>query len=193
MTCRLRWCAEMETKCRIPIWRTFEQIQWHVMPEPRILHCRVLPLDEFTVTIPEPHATLQGAVTWRKQCRDRATLQGVRIPSGILKIVFRHSLFYLFLFLMQFRLWRAAAFVSSSIHLFFEPPCILHIDYPTFCGVTEWDYRRKQNEFFLGWFFTSSQRVTDDLRSSRRCNWCIVVGTTYAVYPSIHPSISPVH
>ena len=25
--------------------------------------CRVLPLGEFTVTIPEPHATLQGAVT----------------------------------------------------------------------------------------------------------------------------------
>ena len=25
-------------------------------------HCRVLPLGEFTVMIPEPHATLQGAV-----------------------------------------------------------------------------------------------------------------------------------
>ena len=36
-------------------------------------HCRVLPLGEFTVTIPEPHATLQGAVTWRNQCHDRAT------------------------------------------------------------------------------------------------------------------------
>jgi len=54
-------------------------------------HCRVnSPLGEFTVTIPEPHATLQGAVTWRNQCHDRATLQGVRIPSAILKIVFRH-------------------------------------------------------------------------------------------------------
>ena len=30
-----------------------------------VSHCRVLPLNEFTVTIPEPHATLQGAVTWR--------------------------------------------------------------------------------------------------------------------------------
>jgi len=67
-----------------------------------VSHCRVLPLDEFTVTIPEPHATLQGAVTWRNQCHDRATLQGVRIPSAILNIVFRHILF--FLFLMQFRL-----------------------------------------------------------------------------------------
>ena len=55
-----------------------------------VSHCRVLPLGEFTVTIPEPYATLQGAVTWRNQCRDRATLQGVRITSGILKIVLRH-------------------------------------------------------------------------------------------------------
>ena len=50
-----------------------------------VSHCRVLPLGEFTVTIPEPNATLQG----------------VRIPSAILKIVFRQ---FLFLFLMQFRL-----------------------------------------------------------------------------------------
>ena len=66
-----------------------------------------------SVTIPEPHAMWQGAVTWRNECRDRATLQGVRIPSAILKIVFR--IFYFFL--MQFRLWRTAAFVSSPIHL----------------------------------------------------------------------------
>jgi len=76
--------------------------------------CRVLPLGEFTVTIPQPHATLQGAVTKRNQCH-RATLQGLRIPSAILKIVF--AIFYFFLFLMQFRLWRTAAFVSSPIHL----------------------------------------------------------------------------
>jgi len=67
-----------------------------------VSHCRVLPLGEFTVTIPEPHATLQGAVTWRNQCHDRATLQGVRIPYAILKIVLRHI--YFFLFLMQFKL-----------------------------------------------------------------------------------------
>ena len=47
---------------------------------------------------------------------DHATLQGVIIPSTILKIVYRHILF--FLFLMEFGLWRAAAFVSSPIHLF---------------------------------------------------------------------------
>jgi len=59
-----------------------------------VLHCRVLPLGEFTVMIPEPDATQQGAVTCRNQCHDRATLQGVRIPSAILKIVFRHILFF---------------------------------------------------------------------------------------------------
>jgi len=80
-----------------------------------VSHCRVLSLGEFIVTIPEPHATLQGAVIWRNQCYDRATLQGVRIPSAILKIVLRHILF--FWFLMQFRLWRAPAFISSPIHL----------------------------------------------------------------------------
>ena len=72
---------KLETRCRIPIWRTFWRIQWHVILEPRITlrgAALLLPLGEFTVTIPEPHATLQG----------------VRIPSAILKIVFRHILFF---------------------------------------------------------------------------------------------------
>ena len=59
-----------------------------------VSHFMVLPVGEFTVTIPEPHATLQGAVTWQNQCHDRATLQGVRIQSVILKIVLRHILFF---------------------------------------------------------------------------------------------------
>ena len=49
--------VKIETRCRIPIRRTFGRIPWHVIPEPP------------------------------------ATLQGVRIPSAILKIVFRHILF----------------------------------------------------------------------------------------------------
>ena len=70
---------------------------------PRATYCRLLPLGEFTVMIPElaePHVTLQG----------------VLIPSAILKIVFRHFIF--FGFLMQFRLWRASDFVSLPIHLY---------------------------------------------------------------------------
>ena len=50
----------------------------------------MLPLGEFTVMIPEPDATLQGAVTWQNQCHDRATLHGIVIPSTILKVVFCH-------------------------------------------------------------------------------------------------------
>jgi len=85
-------------------------------------HCRLLPF----ATISKPHAILQGAVTWRNRCRDRARLQGVRIPSAILKIVYRHflNLFLVFnavtviLGALEIVLWRAAAFVSSPIHLF---------------------------------------------------------------------------
>jgi len=84
--------VKIETRCRIPTWRTFGRIPWHVIPEPPA-HCRVLSLGEFIVMIPEPLATLQGAVTWRNQYHDRATLQGVIIPSAILKIVFRHIYF----------------------------------------------------------------------------------------------------
>jgi len=51
-----------------------------VSSQSHVSHCRVLALGEFTVTIPEPHATLQG----------------VRIPSAMLKIVFRHILFFCF-------------------------------------------------------------------------------------------------
>ena len=63
--------------------------------------------------IPEPHATLQGAVIWRNQCHDHATLQGVRIPSAILKIGFRHILFIFFLFFLN-AVW---AFTSGSFRI----------------------------------------------------------------------------
>jgi len=126
--------VKIETRCRIPIWRMFWRIPWHVIPQPpatlpgaatwRIqchdpratchiagcchrqiqrhvipephIRCRVLPLGEFTVMILEAHAALQDAVTWRNQCHERATLEGVIIPSAILKVVFRHILFFLF-------------------------------------------------------------------------------------------------
>ena len=89
-----------------------EQILWHVILEPHIIlqvaatwwiHCH------------DSRATLQGAVTWRIQCHDHATLQGVRIPSAILKIVLCRILVF---FKMKFALWWAAAFLSSPIDLF---------------------------------------------------------------------------
>jgi len=62
--------VEIETRSRIPIWRTFGWING-MSSQSHVSHCRVLPLGELTVMIPEPHATLQ--------C--------VRIPFAILKIV----------------------------------------------------------------------------------------------------------
>jgi len=100
-----------------------------------IAACRVLPLGEFTVTIPEPHATLQGAVTWRNQCHDRATLQGVIIPPAILKIVFCHIL----LFLLQLALTSAAAFVrlrlsdTLVINIVMRPSPILRVTPRPWC------------------------------------------------------------
>ena len=107
----MSWFKSYVSHCRVLPLSKFNGMSSHS----HVSHCRVLPLGEFTVMIPKPHATLQGAVTWQNQCHDRATLQGVIIPSAILRIVFRHMLFFK---KIQFGLWRTAAFVSSSIHLF---------------------------------------------------------------------------
>jgi len=46
--------VKIETRSRIPIWRTFGRTQWDIIPEPR--------------------PTLQDGATWRIQCHDpRAT------------------------------------------------------------------------------------------------------------------------
>ena len=66
-------------------------------------HCRVLPPGEFTVMIPEPHATLQGVI----------------ILSATLKIVFRHILFiYLFFKCCLGFDERWLSFASSPTHLY---------------------------------------------------------------------------
>jgi len=67
--------VEIKIRCRIPIWRTFGRIQWHVIPEPRItlqgtatlwIHCH------------DSRATCHIAgcshlAKMRNQCHDRAT------------------------------------------------------------------------------------------------------------------------
>jgi len=109
--------------------------------ETYVSHCRVLRPGEFNDMWPQSHVlhcTLQGAATWWIHTHDsRATchivgcshlaksmswschiagcnnsIRHTEILSAKLKIVFRHILFF-----MQFRLWRAAAFISSLIHL----------------------------------------------------------------------------
>jgi len=112
------WANGIWAQSHLPHCRVLPPGEFNGISQSHVSHCRVLPLDEFTVMIPEPHATLQGAVTWRNQCHDRATLQGVRIAFAILKIVFSPYCIYFFVFIMQFRLWWSAAFVSSPIHWF---------------------------------------------------------------------------
>ena len=81
------------------------RIQRHVT-QSHVSHYRVLPLGEFTVTIPKTHATLQGAVIFRNQCHDRATLQGVRVPSAISKIIFAIFNFFWFLCSLGYDEWQ---------------------------------------------------------------------------------------
>ena len=52
----MRGCVEMETRCRIPIWRTFGRI--HGMSSHcHLPHCRVLPPGEFNVMIPQSYVS----------------------------------------------------------------------------------------------------------------------------------------
>jgi len=90
-----------------------------------VSHCTVLPLGKFTVIIPEAHATLQGAATWRIQCHDSSAtchIAGCKISIRHIENRFRHIFF---VFLMQFGLWRAAAFVSSQIYTCYYRCCAL--------------------------------------------------------------------
>ena len=79
MTCRLRWCVEMEIRCRIPTWRTFGRIAWHVISEPR------RPI------------TLQDAATWWIHCRDsRATCHIAKCKNSIRHIENHFSPYFIF-------------------------------------------------------------------------------------------------
>ena len=65
MSTAVRDVVEIESRCRILIWRTFGRIQWHIILEP-LPYCKVLPPGKFNVMIPELHVTLQRAAsaTW---------------------------------------------------------------------------------------------------------------------------------
>jgi len=68
--------VEIETRCRIPIWRTFGRIQWHI--------------------ILDPPATLQGAVSWRNLCHDSWSchIAGYKNSICLIENRFRHILFF---------------------------------------------------------------------------------------------------
>jgi len=92
--------VKMETRCRIPIRRTFGRIPWHVCPE--------------------PPATLQGAATWWIHCYDSRAIRHIAGCSHLAKSMSwschiegcNNSIRYIEnsfspYFLMQFGLWRA--------------------------------------------------------------------------------------
>ena len=56
--------VKIETRCRIPIWRTFGRISWHVIPEPPATLQGAASRRIQWHVIPEPRITLQGAATW---------------------------------------------------------------------------------------------------------------------------------
>jgi len=52
-----------------------------------VSHCRVMPLGEFTVMFPQPHATMQGAVTWRIQCHNPRVTCHIALIAGCCHLV----------------------------------------------------------------------------------------------------------
>ena len=111
--------VDSETRCRIPIWRTFGRIQWHVIQEPRI--------------------TLQGAATWWIHCHDSRPTCHIAGCSHLMKSMswschiagcknsIRHienhfSSYFIFLFLMQ------STSSSVELHARNDDECSLGFD-----------------------------------------------------------------
>ena len=124
LTNSVSWSQNCVSHCRVLPPGEFNGMS----SQRHVSHCRVLPLGEFTVMIPKPHATLQGVI----------------IPSAILDIVFRRILFIV-VFLNAVGLWRAAAFVSSPIHLF----CIEKLFKTVFCICVWHTFITKNSEYCL--------------------------------------------
>ena len=135
MTCWLRWYRRNGNQSRIPTWLTFGLIQWHVIPKPA---ATLQGAATWRIQCHDPRATchivgcchlrntiqnhmLQGRLTatWWIHCHyPTATCHIAGHKNSIRHIKNRFSSYFIFLvFLMQFWLWREAAFVSSAIHL----------------------------------------------------------------------------
>jgi len=83
MSTAVIYMVEIETRCRIPIWRMFGRNQWHVILEPLI--------------------TLQGAATWWIHCHDsRATCHITGCKNFIRHIENRFSRSFIYLLLLYF-------------------------------------------------------------------------------------------
>jgi len=109
---------DMSTAVIWPKWKPEVEFQYGgplgefngMSSQSHLPHCRVLPPGEFNDMSSQSHVSRSychlvndpTAICHIAECShlaksmscDRATLQGIRIPSTILKIVFRHILFY---------------------------------------------------------------------------------------------------
>jgi len=113
--------VEIETGSKIPIWRTF----WaNSMACNRTATCHMAGCCHLANSIScHPGATchiagccyMANSMSWSQSHAPHCRVNKFH-PTAILKIVFVVFIFFL-VFLMQFGLRRAAAFVSSSIHL----------------------------------------------------------------------------
>ena len=106
--------VKIKTRCRIPIWRTFGRIPWHV--------------------IPQPLATMQVATTWRIQCHDPiATCHIAGCNNSIRHIENRFSPYFIFCFVFLNAVWalKSGGFriVSDTLvliyHYYFMYVCVL--------------------------------------------------------------------
>ena len=119
--------VEIETRCRMPIWRTFWRIQWHVIPEPPatvqvlppgefmtsiswsqsyVWHCRVLQRGEFNVMPSQSHVSHCRMLPLGEFTvmipQPHATLHGGIIPSAFLRRI-------LFSFFSYCSVWASAS------------------------------------------------------------------------------------
>ena len=101
-----------------------------------------------------PRATYHIA-TWWIHCRDsKATCRIAGCKNSIRHIEKRFSpYFYFFLFLMQFRIWRAASFVSSSIHS---------------RGILNDRQRQRNLEFGNAWYVINNKKLSCRREAARR-------------------------
>ena len=90
--------VKIKTGCRIPIWRTFGRIQWHVISEPLITFRGAA---TWRIQCRDPRFTchMQGAATWRIQCPDpSATCHIAGCKNSIRHIENRYSPYFICFF-----------------------------------------------------------------------------------------------
>ena len=142
----------MSSQSQLPHCKVLPPGEFNAMILELRVTLQVLPPGKFN-GIPEPRITLQGAATcWihyhdsRATCHIAGCSHLVKSVSSschiagctnyICHIENRSSPYFISLFVMQFRLWGVAAFVSSPIHLFSFVMLYIH----TYIHICYWNF-----------------------------------------------------